>query len=649
MWSDNETTNDLLGFRVHCDLIREVVTDSALLPVVFGVFGDWGGGKSSIMKMLEEDLNSDTYEDVACLYFNGWLFEGYEDAKTALLTSILVQLGEHKRFKDKVKDGVVGLLRRVRWLEVSRLAVKNVGAPLAVAAATVGMGGALPVLASVASGVLAQKKESEFGSAEAEGEADEDNWLSKVIAAPDKPDLLEARKFRDEFARLLEKSDIRVLVVLIDDLDRCLPDRIIETMEAIKLFVSVPRTAFVIGADPRIIRHAIATRYAEQRGRDEADEGEAYDIVKDYLEKLIQIPYNLPRLSPAEMETYINLLLCNRYLPVEQAASLRECSETKRRDDCYTAFGYGDVKEALGGAAMPPELAMQLSWSSAVALSLTEGLKGNPRQVKRMLNAMVLRTKLAAVAKLEIKPEVLSKLMVLEYTAPERFRELDTWQTASKGFPPQLHQLENEAGSGEKLRVEGDGTNELSAWQTPRIRDWLTMDPPLSDVDLRDYFWVARDRTKSTLTGASLVPPLVKRLFMSLIGGNSGIRNVSAKEAQSLSADDRESLLHLLEQQATRHPEQDEAFEALRALAENSISEAAATMISAVQKAAKETMSPSVPGRLVLLATSDPSLRVPVQEALEALAAKSDSPAGTAAAIELKQFVADQARKSKGV
>jgi len=106
MWSDNETTTNLIGFRVHADLAREVVTDPNLLPVVLGVFGDWGSGKSSIMKMLEQDLNSDQHKDIVCLYFNGWIFEGYEDAKTALLSSILIQLGEHTRFGPKIKGKI---------------------------------------------------------------------------------------------------------------------------------------------------------------------------------------------------------------------------------------------------------------------------------------------------------------------------------------------------------------------------------------------------------------------------------------------------------------------------------------------------------------------------------------------------------------
>jgi predicted KAP-like P-loop ATPase len=56
MWTDNETNTDLIGFRVHADLIRDLVTDDTMLPVVLGVFGDWGGGKSSIMQMLQDDF-----------------------------------------------------------------------------------------------------------------------------------------------------------------------------------------------------------------------------------------------------------------------------------------------------------------------------------------------------------------------------------------------------------------------------------------------------------------------------------------------------------------------------------------------------------------------------------------------------------------
>jgi len=35
------TSNDLIGFQVHADLIRAVVTNAKMLPTIIGVFGDW--------------------------------------------------------------------------------------------------------------------------------------------------------------------------------------------------------------------------------------------------------------------------------------------------------------------------------------------------------------------------------------------------------------------------------------------------------------------------------------------------------------------------------------------------------------------------------------------------------------------------------
>lgn len=635
MWSDNETSHDLLGFKVHSDLIRDVVTDPDLLPVVLGVFGDWGGGKSSIMKMLQADLETEAYRDVACLYFNGWMFEGFADAKTALLTSILLELGEHKHFGPKVRDNVVGLLQRVHWMEVGKLAVKHVGIPLAAAAMTGGAGGAQAFFASF----LHPHHEDAHASGKevTKGDKKDDkdkNWLDKVIETPSKPDLLEVRKFRDDFERMLAETGIRSLVVLIDDLDRCLPDRIIETLEAIKLFVAVPKTAFVIGADPRIVRHAISTRYASrQLGADASDE-EEYDLVKDYLEKLIQIPYHLPRLSPAEMETYISLLLCQKYLDVEGRTAVMTSLGTKRQQNCYTAFSYGDVREALAGRPLPPELEIQLAWSSAVALSITEGLKGNPRQVKRMLNAMLLRAKLASIAGLTIKPDVLAKLMVLEYVIPARFKDVDNWQTVGKGFPQQLNDLEQAARSNRDTQPAAD--DGFAEWRKPRAQDWLRMDPPLGEVDLRDYFWIARDRTKSTLSAASMVSPLVRQIFSQLISDNRGEQLLAVSAVRDFDPTETEQILLLLEQQVKRHPDQDEAIEALRLLIEQGTEGAAVILFTSLRSTSAETMTPSAATKVALIAKTKPALKADAVSVLELLQGKAKTQVGKAAEIELK-------------
>jgi hypothetical protein len=163
MWTDNETSLDLLGFRVHADLIRSVVTDPSLLPITMGVFADWGGGKTSLMKMLQESFEPDYWdegsserkqcENIACLYFNGWLFEGYDDAKSAILSSVLVALGEHKRFGPKVRDKCVSLLKSVNWMRVAHLGLKHVAVP-AIAAFATGGASVVPSLIASAGGLL---------------------------------------------------------------------------------------------------------------------------------------------------------------------------------------------------------------------------------------------------------------------------------------------------------------------------------------------------------------------------------------------------------------------------------------------------------------------------------------------------------------
>ncbi|HZE56731.1 MAG TPA: P-loop NTPase fold protein, partial [Chthoniobacterales bacterium] len=305
MWSDNETVEDLIGFRVHTDLIADVVTDSRLLPVTLGVFGDWGSGKTSIMKMLEKQLAEN--EEIAVVYFDAWLFEGYDDAKSALITSILKQLAEHKRFPAALKDQAAALVGRVNWMRLLKMGWDNVALPAVLAYAT---GGATAVPA-----LLNGLKSAFVGKGDGEK-------TERLLKDAQEPETMEVRDFRESFADLLKKTKFKALIVLIDDLDRCSPDRIVENLEAIKLFLNVGNTAFVIGADPRIVRHAIAVRYREalEAARTSALPGEKVSdageqLVSDYVEKLIQVPYHLPRLSPAEIETYLALLFAQRDLP----------------------------------------------------------------------------------------------------------------------------------------------------------------------------------------------------------------------------------------------------------------------------------------------------------------------------------------------
>jgi hypothetical protein len=255
MWADNETRVDLLGFDFLVDELLVVLRDSRLLPITVGVAGDWGSGKSSLMGIAEDILAAEP--NFLTVSFSPWRFEDYEDVKTALMAWVIGALQERVRGDESIASKARGrlgrLVRRVNFL----------GAAQAVGrAALIAHGTDLPPEVTALAGIQPLKPETDL---ESEDEA------------PDR--LHSVSDFRTEFAALMDELDVlQALIVFIDDLDRCLPDSIIDTFEAIRLFLHVPKTAYVIAADQRIAQAAIEARYPASRQGDES-------LGVDYLER----------------------------------------------------------------------------------------------------------------------------------------------------------------------------------------------------------------------------------------------------------------------------------------------------------------------------------------------------------------------------
>ena len=85
--ADNETKVDLLNNEAIASTIVQLLRDRPDKPVTVGVHGDWGAGKSSILEMVEASFGDE--KKVLCLKFNGWRFQGFEDAKIALIEGIV--------------------------------------------------------------------------------------------------------------------------------------------------------------------------------------------------------------------------------------------------------------------------------------------------------------------------------------------------------------------------------------------------------------------------------------------------------------------------------------------------------------------------------------------------------------------------------
>lgn len=620
MWSDNETVEDLIGFEVHADLLKQVVLDETLLPVTLGVFGDWGNGKTSIMKMLEQKLATD--ESVAVLYFDAWLFEGYDDAKSALISSIITQLTEHRNFPQEVKAQAASLLGRVNYMRLLKMGWDNVALPAVLAYAT-GGATAVPSLISSLSGLFRGNgkepqapKDSLLGS----------ESLSELVKEHKEAPEHDVRSFRREFGDLLKASKFKALVVLIDDLDRCSPDRIVENLEAIKLFLNVEKTAFVIGADHRIVRHAIAVRYKDaleaaktySLAGQQGDAGE--QLVRDYLEKLVQVPYHLPRLAPAEIETYLTLLFAKRHLSDEQFKTCLAACRKRRENNRFGSFGIADVQESLGAAVtVSSELQASLSFTAGAASLITEHLKGNPRQVKRFLNAFVLRKKLAEVAKMShLKDAVLLKLMLLEYSNEARFRELANWCLEQKKTPEQL------------TKMEKDQADCPQGWETTSLKTWAAMEPLLSQVDLSDYLWLARDRLATSLVGLSLVPPSV-RIALEAMLSEVG-RKVDGGLVKALRQDEADILAELLTKHLQRETKESNGYQAILEYATQR-TEFLPHLLKVFRSIPAKDIPASVVTRLQTIAKTQTNHGSAVQEFIEYLKS-TNSQAGKAAAIK---------------
>lgn len=574
MWSDNETDVDLLQFKYLASSVTRIIRAKHLLPTTIGVFGDWGSGKSSLLKMVQTDLAQD--QGIMTISFNGWLFEGFEDAKTALMGTILDEIQERikddKNIAQKAKDLLVKLAKRVNWFHLIGLTGRYA------LPALVGM----PHLSAANMGMDTVKAVVE----KAKGvDVEEAKKLLKEAPEGEENVRRNIRDFRKDFEDLLKESKIETMVVFIDDLDRCFPDTIIETLEAIKLFLFVPGTAFVLGADERLIEYAVRRRFPELPGTNA-------EVGRDYLEKLVQVPIRIPPLSGSENHSYINLLFAQSNLG--QAGYDRICeaiASFKPNNVSDLSFDMESCRRLLPAADIPQQLEHDLDLTAQIAPVLAPGLGGNPRRTKRFLNTLLLRMEMAGDRGLDLRRQVLAKLMLLEYLKPEFFKHLARLQAAQEGKPAELAETErtlrwqaSDDGEEEAKEVaapaEADGRktagvadvkkdrkikstaderpqamseDKLSAEVQPWLadsfmRNWLTSEPLLSGVDLRPYFYIAHDTIGALEGTQTRLSPAAKKALDKLLDPGTVSQGIGLKLAEQLNAPDATGVFESLAQ-----------------------------------------------------------------------------------------------------
>jgi predicted KAP-like P-loop ATPase len=296
--TDNEIKVDLLNNEAIARTIIALLRDKPDQPVTVGIHGDWGAGKSSVLEMIEAGFEGEA--KVLCLKFNGWRFQGFEDAKIALIEGIVTGLIEKRPALVKAGEAVKDVFRRIDWLKVA----KKAGGLALTAFTGVPTPDQIQAIVGTLEGFLADP--SKLATKDNVVAAiDEVKGLLKPAGHGNSTNIPEEiNAFRKAFDNLLEKACVEQLVVLIDDLDRCLPDTAIETLEAVSLFVFTSRTAFVVAADEAMIEYAVRKHFP-----DLPDTTGPQTYARNYLEKLIQVPFRIPALGDTETRIYVTLLL----------------------------------------------------------------------------------------------------------------------------------------------------------------------------------------------------------------------------------------------------------------------------------------------------------------------------------------------------
>ena len=251
-----DAAGDRFGFSPYARVLCSAIEQANPLPLVVGVLGPWGSGKSSFLNICRDLLRK---REIAAVSFNPWKYDQKDEIWHALLQALLAELKamlEREQTADEkrkvvlaeAKETVVRLSKAAAWLLARRAITPLTGGFIQAA------------------------------------DIDE---LADIWATRDGIEYRHINQFETDFATLVrDYTGGKRLVVLVDDLDRCQPATAVTVLDSLKLFMSEAPCVFILAMDLQAVERSVAQRL----------DIEPHDAQR-YLEKLIQLPYHLPTAS----------------------------------------------------------------------------------------------------------------------------------------------------------------------------------------------------------------------------------------------------------------------------------------------------------------------------------------------------------------
>jgi formylglycine-generating enzyme required for sulfatase activity len=356
--SDQATNNDALGFEPYVIAIAEfLLHEQTQPPLTLSVEGEWGSGKSSFMKMLEEYLRKKGGRTV---WFNAWRHDKAESVWAAFALSFIKQISTPKNWRDLPRI-ILGhfKLQLLRFnlekglfelIKALPLIIFVICASIAIPFILIiyGVEGINELIrATTSQDVFWSKINSVFkllftaGGLTLSGAGifagiksllrnfqrllqNPKNNLIKYIEAPDyKKQSAFVEEFHEDFAKIVDAyiGNDRVYV-FIDDLDRCEHPKSADLMQAINLMIADdPSVVFILGMDREKVAASLAVKYEnilkylpsetteidpDILARRSANKGLAYGYT--FIEKFVQLPFLVPQPSQSDFERFLTQL-----------------------------------------------------------------------------------------------------------------------------------------------------------------------------------------------------------------------------------------------------------------------------------------------------------------------------------------------------
>lgn len=472
MWIDNVSDLDLLNYRPYLEILLDLVEDKNLSNCCVGLFGNWGIGKSTLINFLENEIVNK--ENIEIININAWLLEDFTNTKTLLLKMVLEDLekliSKYKVSKVKFKK----LKNSVNYFNVSTDVLPELISFM--------LGNMSNNLLSM--NILQKLKNKLINK---DYTIDQDKLKSKYLKMES---VNEIRDFKKNLEDLLKESKLKKIVIVLDDLDRCSPDKILEILDVTKLFLSIEKIIFIIAIDERIIRDAINRKFP-------SDSLRSYN---DYINKMVQIPLKLREPTEKEISLYIYKLVLQLHLDESDFNIIINHSSFPRISKYKSLIQENCIKTDILKKEFHFEdvLVQEIEVINTIRDEVATCLRGSPRSAKIFLNTFYIRKSLLKLYSIDdVDLSLLAKLMLLEIMNEGCYKDLSNW--AYNGDLKLYKQFfdfseENDLKNKNEYGLFDESIEwpkKFDNWRDIRIINWLYIKPrDLWNKKLKDYFFL---------------------------------------------------------------------------------------------------------------------------------------------------------------